>query len=802
MSTPNPEIYGSPSTWINSKNFAGMTTPVTELIHGKRAQICGIWIDPSQPEYDNYEKGSLQWGILGSKITAQQPIDKSITAIGQGRSSAYHRLGVYANQQREGEVEPHIRSIGTATYDTDVLNFVPFDARCPTSSAVYANRAFNQRYNFKKSGEFVWYPDGAYHPGTNTMNGTFNISPFTYYESRTILLQIQVSVTDLTTAELAENPPTSPPATHSYNLETWKNDYSDHSITAAYLNMRYLNSYDTSSGNMQYRLASYGSTYQKAAFMCLDKLTIAEDGGTNTDIYHYGMYADSSNIARIVLFQVQTGLNKWDNSNELVALMPFDHVFGNTIQFGNTQVWYQIPYSDDTYEAIMEACACFGCPFTPSMAITSNSNITINQSYTDPDLCLPIILDNGVAEGDYTRGADNLDNPFIDLKTPYEYDYDPSKPPSPVDHNTYSNTTGFNSLSGGASATIKYVLDSSNVRQLLTDLWTISHNIAGADYENYDYKILDSFLVSDPINSIVSLKRFPFEIPHTFSTQKTNVCLGKNTGNAQGYVTHNVFNSVVFSGVQIFPKFGNSFLDYAPYTEYELYIPFCGTVKLNAGDILAHTLNCRLQIDLTTGACVAYIMADDLVIETASGVVSCELQVAGTDSATVDSAIQNAVINHIGARTNKEIAMLSPLTFGGLLSAVSNPVKTSGAMENANNEISRADYNLTHIQTPVHSMGNAGGLTGWIQEFNARLIIYYPEGEAIDSSSPVSSTSPHLADLTAYAHNVGFACVMNGTVSEFHGKTVGNIDTSSIVGATEEERAQIKALFAQGVWLP
>ncbi len=72
----------------------------------------------------DYEKGSLQWGILGGKITAQQPIDKTITAIGQGRDSAYHRLGVYANQQREGEANSQIRRIGTASYDTNVLNFV------------------------------------------------------------------------------------------------------------------------------------------------------------------------------------------------------------------------------------------------------------------------------------------------------------------------------------------------------------------------------------------------------------------------------------------------------------------------------------------------------------------------------------------------------------------------------------------------------------------------------------------------------------------------------------------------------
>ena len=141
-------------------------------------------------------------------------------------------------------------------------------------------------------------------------------------------------------------------------------------------------------------------------------------------------------------------------------------------------VWQEVPYSDDTYDKLMSMAALFGCPFTPT------SKNQFPHEFTDSDLCLPIIDDNGITHGEYTRGSENADNPFIELDSVRDKDY---KPGADVDPNTYSNTTGFNSLSGGATATIKYVLDSSNVRQLLTDLWTISHNIAGADYEKYDY---------------------------------------------------------------------------------------------------------------------------------------------------------------------------------------------------------------------------------------------------------------------------------------------------------------------------
>lgn len=817
MSNPNPEIYGAPETWINSKNFAGMTSAIAELIHAKRAQICGTWINPDQPTYDNYEKGSLQWGILGGKIIAQQPIDKSITAIGQGRDSAFHRLGVYANQQREGEVNPRIRSIGTATYDTNVLNFAAFDARCPTSSAVYANRAFNQRYNFKKSGEFVWYPDGAYHCGTNTMNGTFNISPFTYYESRTILLQIIVSVTDLTTAELEENPPTSPPATHTYNLETWKNDYSDHSITACFLNMRYLDSYNSTSGDMQYRLASYGgNTYQKAAFMCLDKLTIAEDGGRNTDIYHYGMYADDSNVARIVFFQSQSGLSKWDNSNELVALMPFDTAFGNTIKFGATQVWYQIPYSDEAYKAIMCATACFGCPFTPSKATTTNSNITINQSFTDADLCLPIILENGVADGDYTRGSDNADNPFIDLKSPYNYEYDPYTP-TPIDPNTYSDTTNWNNVNFRQAFTKRYLLTGSQVAQLSTELWAAqSSKPADIDYNNF---AIDEYLTNNPIDTIVSLKYFPC----TFAdTAPAIVHLGKYTTNIAATALGTSVRIIDFAPIECFPHF-DDFRDYEPHTELAMYIPFCGTVKIPTAECMGNYVSVKLAIDTNTGAATGYIIVSKtgsggICVATCQGMAAIDIPVSGLQSANLANAVFNATANWTQTQINNFSANSGLFRhMGGSMGAIARgmtnsiglsdvkggvlggPIGAVGTLVNSLNPISalqrglnidldnaKADYELSHIQVPTRLVGSASPALGCVIELDCRLIIYRP---VTDETA-----------LSNYADTVGFATLQGGTVSQFSGFTVGTIDVSGI-NATAKEKQAIAAAFANGVYL-
>ena len=589
-------------------------------------------------------------------------------------------------------------------------------------------------------------------------------------------------------------------------LDDWKNNYSEtHYMTGLRFFVRGCTAINSTTLALTYNNdGAMPSGNGCSGLVCpMNKITV-KNGGEDipTQFLYFMGYEGTTRRAHIF---TPTGQIINDNSNRTtptLGVLPCWNYFQNqTIQVYHPYTtdyyyYYKIPYSEDTYNKIMTIAALFGCFFTPT------NKYVFGFDMLDNDLYLPIIDENGVAHGQYTKGADNANNSLYSKNSIRDIDYDPDAPPTPVDPNTYSNTTGFNSLSGGASATQRYVLNDSNVRQLLTDLWTITHTIAGVDYEKFDYKILDSFLVTDPINSIVSLKRFPFNIPHTFSPSKTAVCLGKNQGTAQGYLTYNVFNSIQFSGIDIYPKFGKSFLDFAPYTEYELYVPFCGTVKLNAGEILDHTLSVRMTIDLVTGVCVAYILADSLCIETLTGSVSSDMQISGIDAATADGAVQNAVINHISARTNKEVADLSPLTPGGLISAVSNPFKVSGSKTEANTALSKADYDITHINTPIHSMGSAGGLSSWVQEFNCRLMIYYPEGDAIDSSGGVSSTSPKLADLTNYAHTTGFTCVMNGQVSNYHGLTVGNIDTSSIVGASEEERNMIKTLFSQGVWLP
>lgn len=778
MANPNPEIWGAPSTWIYSLRQYGLETTTAKLGHFDKPKTAYFGTGTTS----GFE-GSLVRAInVSQKLVANEFLDESICPCGQDSAvSPWGKIAIF-NKNHDGSAVPEIQDF------TD-KNINWFFADKPTSVPLAERQIIKTHPNFIYNEQ---YAPKATVPINANNNIPVNLCPYVSWGLKSLLLTIELGITSNDSNPISGS-------LLWVTLDEWKNSYSTtHYMTGLRFFVRGCTAINNTTLALTYNNDGTLPTGNGCSgLICpMNKITV-KNGGEEipTQFLYFMGFQGTTRRAHIF---TPTGQIVNDSSNKNtphLGVLPCWGYFQNqTIQVYHPYstdyyYYYKIPYSDDTYNKIMAIAALFGCFFTPT------NKYVFDYDMLDNDLYLPILDDNGVGHGQYTRGAENANNPLYTKNSIRDIDYDPDAPPTPVDPNTYSNITGFNSISAGASATERYVLDAGNTRQLLSDLWTISHNIAGADYENYDYKILDSFLVTNPIDCIISLKRFPFSIPHTFSSAKTSVNLGKNHGSAEGYLTYNVFNTVQFTGINIYPRFGNSFLDYAPYTEYELYVPFCGTVKLNAGDILGHTLNCRLQIDLITGACTAYIMADSLVIETMTGTVSCELALTGIDSATIDANIQNSVLNHVNARTNKETSMLSPLSIGGLGSAALNPFKTAGNITTAKTELQRAEYELTHIQTQPHTMGTAGGLTGWYQEFNARLMIYYPEGDVITSAQP-----PELKNLTSYGHTTGFATIDNAALSNYSGFTVA---TNAILNfaATTTEKEMIETALNGGIFI-
>ena len=765
MANPNPNIWGAPDTWINAKTWVGANNDGNSNIKACRAKTANFGGD------DNEWAGALGRGIAQGKISLE-PIDNSFVLCGQNPDkSAYGAIKIFTNKQ------------------DDTLNKIPDKTITYNKPINFMFHSLNANDNGYIGSLYtgIWggvvnienpkmriAPDAEEGSGgAHDYNFNLQSSPYIYYQIRSLWAIIWVHE-DNNTYEGGS----------WWTLEDWKNNHNSSSICEISVDL-YGYSYDDGTTIHLSRAPNNLGDFRSITATTLEPI----DGVT--------MYANTAyNQAPIIMLLNKLIYNYHETAYEFIGYGWRDDFDGGTIKSytdpsSTSHGWslqLSIPYTADNYERIMAEMACFGIPFSDSNH--DSYPINFNANY----VCLPVINDEGIATGEYTRGADNLTNPFAELDSVRDKNYDPN---ADYDPNTYSNITGFNSITSGATMTKRYVLDAANVDKLGDDLWTICGQLSSQDFEYFDGKLKDEFLTTNPIDSIISLQRFPFEIPHV-GTTKAPIKLGKATATAEGYTTYSPFNSIVFAGKSIFPRFGNCFLDYEPYTSYELYVPFCGTTKIRAADILGHTLNITMQIDLFTGSCTAYIMADKLVIETMNGSCGVDQTISGAQTATMNANIFNGILNQKAAERQETTTIAKMLYPTGWISAILNPVGGYEKIENAKTQSQIANYEITHLDVPPHKIGAASPLLAWCQEFDARIIIYYPEGDVIQSGTPPSFNK---SALQAFGHTKGYGIVTPGTVSSFHGYTQGTIIADQIP-CTESERNRIKEAFASGVFLP
>lgn len=74
----------------------------------------------------------------------------------------------------------------------------------------------------------------------------------------------------------------------------------------------------------------------------------------------------------------------------------------------------------------------------------------------------------------------------------------------------------------------------------------------------------------------------------------------------------------------------DSSLDNAPYTKIQLYLPYVGTVGLNADEVVGHTVKVKYRVDIMTGICCANVYVDDNVRYCYSG--NCAVQIPFTSA--------------------------------------------------------------------------------------------------------------------------------------------------------------------------
>ncbi|MBO5739982.1 MAG: hypothetical protein J6R52_02870 [Alphaproteobacteria bacterium] len=769
MANPNPEIWGAPETWINAKhfNFVGDGDPDTRTSKPKTADFGNI-------------SGTLAQGDLVGKTPINNPIDGTICPCGQNPLvSCFGSIALFKNKQDAAE---------NIIPDNVITSTVPCNWFMYDGTGI-SGLAYGHKRDWTDTST-IWYPDA-----TTAGNWNMYVTPFTYWQLNSVLISIEVAT--FTGYNFS-------PSIQWKTLKDWKDNFSDRKICEVRLTVRGVSQQTDTT-----------ITYQSNTEMADGDMF----GFANMDYFgsliDYASYCTNSTLGcRYYMFGIQQRGNYYD-VDSTVILNAYDMFDGQEVKTYSTVdtghgwlLWYEIPYSDDTYEKIMKMTACFGCVFT------NTDRLTIKKDMSNDDVYIPVIDDDGICHGDYTHGAGNVENDLYNADSIREKTYDPSK----YDPNTYSDTTTFNDVNFINAFTRRYLLNSTQVSELATELWNANATKDPADTMS-DFA-LDEYLTNNPIDTIVSLKYFPC----TFSDVAPSVVyLGKYQTNIAATGLGTSVRIVDFDPINVYRHFGD-FRDFEPYTQISVYIPFCGTVTVPTAECMGKYVSVKLAIDTATGAATGFVIVSQsgvggICVATATGTAAIDIPVSGLQSANLQQAIFNATANWtqtqisnakitsgimqaiggklgsiakgFGKNTPSIAGAISavkggPLGLGAYAANTLNPIKAMYSGMETEVENAKSEYALQHIEMPMRLIGSASPTLATVIELQCRLIIYRP---VTDDSA-----------LSSYADTVGYACLKSGTVSQFSGYTEGTIDVRGI-NATHEEKAAIAASFASGVYL-
>lgn len=415
------------------------------------------------------------------------------------------------------------------------------------------------------------------------------------------------------------------------------------------------------------------------------------------------------------------------------------------------------------------------------------------------------VIDSGKNAGDGETPKDGglSDNPdnYLDVGG-----YDGNDEPPDVDPNTYTDETPLASpkLSPVDVFNRTFAMTAVQIRALADFLWN-------ADDDKMT-EIIEGLKLygENPLNGLIDCRLYPFDLS-SLSSSAERIIIGRVTTDVYGRKMQNDATYVLDLGKCTFFKHFKNYLDYSPYTTGRLFLPYCGMVPIDTAEFMGHEISAKLIVDVITGVCCCCIYCDNILIITANGVCGCEISMTGTDSAAYASAMVNQFANAI-VQTAGGIAGIA----GGATLAGTGASLINRASNIANANYDRlGDYNMG---LKAERMGGAGmgaggasavnGLTGfWNMQHTPTQ--YAQRG----SSSPCCETwlpqypyfiidRPIPNIPTGYGHNVGFACIETGPLSNFSGFTIcSNVDTSGFAQATEAERNELKMLLEAGVFL-
>ena len=184
---------------------------------------------------------------------------------------------------------------------------------------------------------------------------------------------------------------------------------------------------------------------------------------------------------------------------------------------------------------------------------------------------------------------------------------------------------------------------------------------------------LDTYkkIFADPMSCILGLSIVPVDVP---SGGSANVMVGNIDTGISMTTASSQYVEVDCGSVSV-EEYWGSYLDYDPYTEIQIYLPYVGIHSLKADEVMGKSVTVKYHVDVLSGACIAYVKCGDSVLYSFLGQCASSIPITGNDWTNVINGMIN-IAGSIGSMVATGGAS-APFALGSIASTAVNNMKPS-----------------------------------------------------------------------------------------------------------------------------
>lgn len=266
----------------------------------------------------------------------------------------------------------------------------------------------------------------------------------------------------------------------------------------------------------------------------------------------------------------------------------------------------------------------------------------------------------------------------------------------------------------------------SQMRNLADFLWT-DFGGTGTTVEQVLEEVVEALKrsVSNPLNSMLGLSIIASQGLSKGSDSSVHVGFW-DTGVSMTRLTKQYF-TVDCGSLSFSPVCGNTFLDYAPYSKFMIYLPYVGMRLLDANDVVGHTISVKYRGDCVSGALACYVIRDGSVIQEHTGNCALNIPLTADSWAETISAVGQLISGTVSGGVSGVADGAAAGAIRGAASIATNPsafspqVSHTGAVSGAAGHLGSQKPFILREAVRFHSTGNFNSIIGYPSYYYRQL---------------------------------------------------------------------------------